>query len=382
MDFTLPEVTQDLRGLARDITEKVSTDERVARLEADDAALDDVLWRELGAAGLLGLEVGPEVAGDAGAGQSILESITVAEQLGRGLARVPYGLHAVAALPAIATHGSAALREHLAGEAATGAAVLTVALEEDLGTNSDHPQTLLSRTEHGWALTGSKVNVGYAGAATAIVVNAMSPDGVRAVVVDADAAGVRRTPTPATGKTPSFIVDFDGVVVDDDHVLDGGAVTVADIVDRATLAVCADQAGTLSRALELTAAYAVEREQFGKPIGAFQAVAQRLADGYIDTQGLSLTTLAAAWQFTRITDAGEDNDDGGLHVAVQTAKFWACDAGHRVAHTAVHVHGGVGLDTTHPVHRYFLRAKQNEYTLGSAPVTLAAIGDALAAAPA
>ncbi|MGC4936146.1 acyl-CoA dehydrogenase family protein [Gordonia sp. DT30] len=384
MDFTASETTEDVRGLTRDIAEKVSTDERVAKLEANDASIDDVLWRELGAAGLLGLELDPDSVGDAGAGASILETLAVTEQLGRRLARVPYGPHAVAAAPVIAAYGSPTLNEHLLGSAATGAAVLTVAFEEDLGTDPGTPQTRLTRTETGWSLSGSKVNVAYAEVAAAIVVNAMSPDGVRAVVVDADAPGITCIGTPATGNTPTSAIDFDGVVVGDDRILHGGADTVTEITDRLTLAVCADQSGTVSRALELTAGYATEREQFGRAIGSFQAVAQRLADGYIDAQGLSLTTTAAAWLFTRAADDTPESDSGGddLRVAVQTAKFWACDAGHRIAHTAVHVHGGVGLDTTHPLHRYFLRAKQNEFTLGSAPVMLAAIGAALAAVPA
>ena len=117
------------------------------------------------------------------------------------------------------------------------------------------------------------------------------------------------------------------------------------------------------RALELTAAYARSREQFGKPIGSFQAVSQRLADGYIDVEGIRLTLWQAAWRL------GE-----GLpcETEIATAKFWAAEAGHRVAHTAVHVHGGVGIDTDGDVHRYFVAAKHNEFALGGATAQLAA----------
>lgn len=382
MDFTLSETSDDLRGLARDIVEKISTDERVAELERVEAPLDEMLWRELGAAGLLGLELSGDAVGEAGGAESVLESVIVAEQLGRRLARVPFGPHAIAAAPAVCAHGSARLRELLGSAIADGSVILTVAFEEDLGTDATTPHTSLTRTESGWALSGTKVNVPYAQAANVIVVNAASPDGTRAVVVDADAAGLTRTATPVTGKTPTYVVEFDGVVVDDERMLTGGTDTVGEIADRLTLAVCADQSGLLSRALELTATYATEREQFGRAIGSFQAVAQRLADGYIDTQGLSLTTTQAAWLFTRGIEDDDPAEGDELRIAVQTAKFWACDAGHRVAHTAVHVHGGVGLDTTHPIHRYFLRAKQNEFTLGTAPITLAAIGAGLADAPA
>jgi alkylation response protein AidB-like acyl-CoA dehydrogenase len=109
--------------------------------------------------------------------------------------------------------------------------------------------------------------------------------------------------------------------------------------------------------------------QFGKPIGGFQAVAQRLADAYIDTEAIRLTMWQAAW----LLDEGLPCDS-----EVATAKFWAADAGHRVAHTAVHVHGGVGIDTDYPLHRYFVAAKHNEFALGGATTQLRRIGAALA----
>jgi alkylation response protein AidB-like acyl-CoA dehydrogenase len=111
--------------------------------------------------------------------------------------------------------------------------------------------------------------------------------------------------------------------------------------------------------------------QFGRPIGSFQAVAQRLADAYIDVEAVRLTMWQAAWRLS-----------AGLpcETEVATAKFWAADAGHRVAHTAVHVHGGVGIDTDHPLHRYFVAAKRLEFALGGATTQLRRIGAALATA--
>ena len=98
-------------------------------------------------------------------------------------------------------------------------------------------------------------------------------------------------------------------------------------------------------------------------------MAQRLADGYIDVEAVRLTMWQAAWQLS----AGLPSD-----TAIGTAKFWAADAGHRVAHTAVHVHGGVGIDMDYPLHRYFVAAKQCEFTLGGATAQLRRIGTALA----
>jgi 3-oxocholest-4-en-26-oyl-CoA dehydrogenase beta subunit len=139
---------------------------------------------------------------------------------------------------------------------------------------------------------------------------------------------------------------------------------------RATVGVCAHQLGVTERALGLTAEYAKSRHQFGRPIGAFQAVAQRLADAYLDVEAIRLTMWQAAWRL----EAGLPCEQ-----EVATAKFWAAEGGHRVAHAAVHIHGGVGVDTSHRLHRYFTAAKRNEFELGGATAQLRRLGAALAA---
>lgn len=371
MDFTPDEATAEVTRLTADIAAKCSTPEHVAELTAAGARLDVDLWRELSQAGLLGLELPEDVPG--GGGLTVVDSVAVAEQLGRALSIVPFGAHAIAAVPTLAEYAGETLRAVWIERAAAGLAVLTVAVDEDLGYDPTSPATTLTSAGDGWKLNGTKVIVTFATAADAFLVTATGPDGAVVVLVPIDSPGVSVVATPTTGLLPTSQVDFVDVAVPADAVLGGGDAAVARFLDRVTLAACAEQSGILDRALELTAAYAAEREQFGKPIGANQAVAQRLADGYIDVQGLKLTTAQAAWLFA-------NEDDAGL--AVATAKFWAAQAGHRVSHTAVHVHGGVGLDTSHPLHRYFLRAKHNEYSLGSLPATVARIGATLATEPA
>jgi alkylation response protein AidB-like acyl-CoA dehydrogenase len=161
------------------------------------------------------------------------------------------------------------------------------------------------------------------------------------------------------------------VRIDADRVV-GGDEVLAWLTTRSALGRSAFQLGVLERALELTAEYAREREQFERPIGSFQAVSSRLADGYIDVKALRLTVTQAAWRLS---------EDLPAEVDVNTAAFWAADAGHRVAHTTVHVHGGVGIDTDHPVHRYFLAAKQTEFGVGGATGQLLRIGRELADTP-
>ena len=384
MDFTLPETATAVRDLAADIATKISSDDRVATLEASSAPLDELLWRELAWAGLLALELPEALAGDAAGDLTAVENITVAEQLGRHLARVPFGQHAIAAGPLLARNATTTLATDLLPRMADGTLVATAAVEEDLGDDALSPTTALTRSDRGYLLRGTKINVPYAAAAGLLLVTATDADGVAVAVVDATTDGITVTDARTTGLTPTYHVEFSDVAVDDAHVLHGADV-VSDLVDRLTLALCAEQSGVLAAALAATASYAREREQFGRPIGSFQAVAQRLADGYIDVSALSLTTTQAAWMFAQSGSSSDDaatTDHNEIAAAIATAKFWAAESGHRVAHTTVHVHGGVGLDTSHPTHRYFLRAKQNEFTLGSASTALRRLGDALAADPA
>jgi alkylation response protein AidB-like acyl-CoA dehydrogenase len=166
-------------------------------------------------------------------------------------------------------------------------------------------------------------------------------------------------------------LELTDVELDADRVL-GGEDVVDWLTAHATVGVCAAQLGVTERAVELTAEYARTRVQFDRPIGSFQAVAQRLADAHVDVEAIRLTLWQAAWQLS----AGLPAD-----AAIATAKFWAADGGHRVAHTAVHLHGGVGIDLDHPVHRYFVAAKRNEFALGGATAQLRRLGGLLAAAP-
>ena len=153
----------------------------------------------------------------------------------------------------------------------------------------------------------------------------------------------------------------------------GDADALAWLSTNRTLGHAAFQLGVLERALELTADYARTREQFDRPIGSFQAVSARLADDYIEIKGLRLAIVQASWRLS---------EDLPADVEVATAAFWAAEAGHRVAHTTVHVHGGVGIDMDHPVHRYFLTAKQVEFALGGATAQLLQICRELADTPA
>src|SRR5581483_9368823 len=224
----------------------------------------------------------------------------------------------------------------------------------------------------GFRLTGTRTLVGYGPVAEAFLVPAETDSGTAVFVVASGDPGVSITPLQTTGLGCVGHLALDDVAVAADRKV-GGSEVVSWLRTISTLGRSAFQLGVLERGLQMTAEYARTREQFARPIGSFQAVGQRLADGYIDVKALRLTLTQAAWRVS---------EDIPAEIDVASAAFWAADAGHRVAHTIVHVHGGVGVDTDHPAHRYFLAAKEIEFALGGATGQLRRIGRELAETPA
>jgi acyl-CoA dehydrogenase len=339
VDFTLPDEDRELIALTR----RIVTDQ-----PAD-------LWQSLRSAGVLDAAL-PESVG--GAGLGFLAQCGVLVELGRAASAIPY-------LPTVVL-GAGVLSTPLDDR------VSTAALSEEDTDDPRRPSTHAERSAGGWVLSGAKTAVPAGPVADVFLVPATGPDGPAVFVVYPADEGVTVTRQYMVDGDDAAALDLAGVRLPDDRRV-GGADVLDRLVDRAVVGQCAHQLGVLERALELTAQYARTRVQFGRPIGEFQAVAQRLADAYIDVEAVRLTMWQAAWRVA-----------AGLPAATEiaTAKFWAADAGHRVAHTAVHVHGGVGIDVEYPLHRYFVAAKRNEFTLGAATVHLRQLGAALAGLPA
>ncbi|OBG15878.1 acyl-CoA dehydrogenase [Mycolicibacterium celeriflavum] len=368
MDFKTTEASEDLGGLVRTITDSVVTPERQRELDGLEQRLDRDLWAKLIEADVLSA-ASPEAVG--GGGFGVLEQVAVLVALGRQLSAVPYLESVVLAAGALAEFGSEALQQEWAVPAVRGEKILTIALDGEMGEGPVQA-TSSGASGSGFRLTGSRTLVPYGPVADAFLLPAETDSGTKVFVVPAANTGVAVESLSTTGQGSEGHLELRGVELGADSVV-GDAEALAWLATRATLGRSAFQLGVLERALELTAEYAREREQFDRPIGSFQAVSSRLADGYIDVKALRLTLTQAAWRLSENLPADVD---------VNTAAFWAADAGHRVAHTTVHVHGGVGIDTDHPVHRYFLAAKQTEFAVGGATGQLLRIGRELADTPA
>ncbi|GMU78660.1 MAG: putative acyl-CoA dehydrogenase [Acidimicrobiia bacterium] len=373
MDFGFNEEQQDLQSLAEQILEGELSVERLKEADASADHFDRDLWAHLAGAGLLGVVV-PEAQG--GLGYGFLEAALVLEQVGRTVAPVPYLATVVLGSLPIATFGSEALKDAYLPGVASGTTVLTAALVE-LGADPLAPTTTARRDGDGWVLDGQKDCVPAGMVADHVIVPARADDGqVVLALVDPAAAGVTRERQDTTNFDPEARLTLRGARVDDGDVLGDpadGLANLAWIVERATAAQCAVAIGVCEEALRMTAEYTKTREQFERPIATFQAVGQRAADAYIDTEAVRLTAWQAIWRLSEGLPATAE---------VAVAKFWAAEGGQRVVHAAQHLHGGMGVDKDYPLHRYFLLAKKLELALGGATPQLLKLGAILAAEPA
>ena len=365
MDLSHTADQESLRALARQVLADHATPQRIAEVEVSEERIDRALWAALARAGLLGLSV-PEEQG--GSGLGIVDLCILLEEVGRAVAPVPvYATLVLGTLP-IAEFGSPAQRLRLLPGVVSGELLLSGALAEPRNPDPLAPVTRASADGDGWRLDGVKMAVPAAALSAAIVVPAaVEGGGTRLFLADPHATGVTLEPQEMTNRELDYLVRLDGASGDP---LGGGPDALAWLVRRATVGLCAMQVGVTERALRMTAEYTSTREQFGRPLSAFQAVSQRAADAYVDVEGIRLTTLAAAWRLA----AGLDADD-----SIAVAKFWAADGGQRVVHAAQHLHGGVGVDVSYPLHRSFLWAKQLELSLGGGTEQLLRLGAMIAA---
>jgi len=365
MDFTLPTEVEEAAQLADTILRDHTTPDRLSQVEAAGGArFDPVLWNALADAGLLDLA---PAESSGGAGLGVLGLCRFLMEVGRTVAPVPAAADGAARL-FLSEFGAEA------PPARTGRPVLTWAISEQHEYTPETPLTSAAPDGDGYRITGAKYLVPAATLATHALVTAATPGGAAVFLVPLDAPDLRIREQRLSDTDLVGLVDLDGVAVGHDQLIGPADGTAAHrLVQLATVANCALQLGITEGAVRLTADYAKTREQFERPIATFQAVAQRLADGFIDTRFQGLAMWQAAWRLGE----GLPADD-----AVATAKLWAADAGHRVAHTTVHIHGGVGIDLDGVAHRYFTAATRFEQELGGATQQALMRGRLLAAEPA
>jgi alkylation response protein AidB-like acyl-CoA dehydrogenase len=369
MDFSFTEAQVDAAALAAMVFKNECTPERLKA--ADSGRHDPDLWAKLGDAGLLGLCLPESLAGS---GLGLLELSSMLIEAGKLVAPAPLASHIPSAM-AIAKFGDAAAQGMWLEGASTGAAILTAAISEEREHLPSPPTTTADFDGEHWLLTGVKSTVPAGTVAELFIVPAQTANGVTAFLVHPDDPGVTVIGQRVSDGSLVARLELDRAAVPAARILGAigdGETVVEWLEQRLTLAACAYQLGVVKGALELTASYAKTREQFGRPIGTFQAVSQRLADGYIDILGAELMLWQAAWRLEEGLPAEKE---------IAGAKLWAADCGHKIAHTTVHVHGGNGIDLDGEAHRYFTVGKLGEFALGGTTDQARKIGALLAAEP-
>jgi alkylation response protein AidB-like acyl-CoA dehydrogenase len=317
MNFDLNDEQRAIRETAREFLSSRFKLEKVREL-SESAGYDDEIWKEISELGWPGIAI-PEEHG--GQGLGTVELVLLCGELGFACAPSPFLSSAIAAL-LISHAGSDEQRQRwlpgLASGEINGAAAMT---------------------------PGDPAIVPDADAAAVLVL----PDGEGASLVERDAVHVE----------PLDLIDstrrYARVSADGGDPLPGD---VAAAVDRATVALSGELIGVAQRAMEMAVAYAREREQFGRPIGAYQAVSHRCARMLYDVEEARSLTYYAAW----CAEAQPDS----LSLAASMAKARASDAAWDVTASSLQVHGGIGFTWEHDIHLFLKRARVSGQLLGTA----------------
>ncbi|MDX2356988.1 acyl-CoA dehydrogenase [Dietzia sp. PP-33] len=376
MDFTRTETQAAVaEAVAGALTTAAPADELLTALPSrgvDDAGYDERLWSAFAGSGLLSLGLPAALGGD---DLSVADIAVVLEEVGRAGVVIPVlETLGLGVLPIVAL-GNADQQKALL-EGIEDGRILTAAVAEPGSPLPLEPTVRLD----GGTITGTVTSVRYAAQARSVLVPVSTAEGALGLVVVApDAPGVTLTPTLGSLGVPEYAMRFEATPVDDDEVLRGredGA--VLDEFRRLVLTACtAHGDGLVSGALDMTADYLKQREQFGRPLGAFQAVQQELADVYIVSRTLHVIAQSVAWRVSEGLAGPADRYSTDPTIGA----YWLAAEGPRAVQILHHLHGGVGVDITYPMFRYSSAVKDLARFVGGAQLHLDGLASAVAADP-
>jgi len=359
MDFAFTSDQQLLKSSARAFLDEHCTPAAVRLLWDDPRGESEAMWKEMAQLGWLGLAL-PEAHG--GSALGMVETALLLEELGRASYAGPY-LPTVLVARAIELAGSDAQKSRWLPAVSAGGARASVALlDGELSWGPDAITTRAEKSGPGWTLSGTKPFVAWAHVADVILVPARAPEGLTLFLVSPGAAGVK--PTPVTGMdlaTRWVNLALDGVPVGADAVLGApgqGRPLLETVLRMGAVGAAAEMLGAARRCLDMAVEYAKVREQFGQPIGSFQAIRHKCAEMLLEVENSHAAVYYAAWAL----DAGAD--DAAL--AASVAKAYVGDASRKVCGEAIQVHGGIGFTWEYDLHLYFKRAKALEVQYGDA----------------
>jgi alkylation response protein AidB-like acyl-CoA dehydrogenase len=364
MDFDFTQEQVMLRDLTREFLTRESTPRAVRSVMEDERGFSDATWQQLAEMGLQGLNID---AGYGGQGLGMVELALVLDEMGRAAYPSPYFATVVLAAGAIAASGQQNQMARYLPDIAAGRAKATLALIENaLSWTPAMVNMQAERRGSEFVLSGVKRFVPFAHVADLIVVvartSASDSDGTTVFAVPADAPGMSQKLNVEMDRTNrTSTVTFDNVTVGADAVIgevDHGWRVIGPVLERAALAAAAEMLGAARRCMDMSVEYAKVRQQFGQPIGMFQAIKHACSEMLLEVENSHGATYYAAWAL----DAG--SPDASL--AASSAKAYVGDASRKVCGSSIQVHGGIGFTWDYDLHLYFKRAKHFEPLYGDA----------------
>jgi 3-oxo-4-pregnene-20-carboxyl-CoA dehydrogenase beta subunit len=343
VDFTPTETQVAVRGVISDV------------LDRDTAG-----WKALADANLLGVPVPVEYGGE---GLGLLEVGAMLHEAGRRAATLPIWETLACAVPTLVASGTEEQMKRVLPGVVSGETVIAVALNETGAAMATRPRTSLRADGDRLVLTGRKVGVGSLEAAAHVLVTASDESGGTVVVLlDPATSGVTVQPTRASrGEGTEATLVLDEVEVNGADLLGVDAATT--LRRHAVAGLCMFGDGLVAGARDLTAEYVKQRRQFGRALAEFQAVSGQMADVYIASRTIGLAALSATWRTAAEHDLDPDDD-------LAVAAYWFTAEGPPALHTCHHLHGGMGVDVTYPLHAYFSWVQDVARALGGTHQTL------------
>jgi alkylation response protein AidB-like acyl-CoA dehydrogenase len=366
MDIGFTEEQELLRASARRFLENECPTAFVRERMAEPAAVTDAFWRKLSDQGWFGI-LYPEEAG--GSALGLVDMTVLMEEMGRAVMPGPFFSTILLGGSAILEAGSPAQRQEWLPRIVAGSAKVSLAWTEP-NARWDAAGIVASgrETASGFVLSGTKLFVLDAHSSDALVVavrtrdGSTMEDGISLFLVPNDTPGIAVTLLPTVDETRKLCeVRLDQVAVPAATLLGekhGAWRALSRVLDRATVALCAEMCGGAQRVLDMTTDYAKIRIAFGKPIGSYQGVKHRAADMLVDVENAKSLTYYAAWAI--------DEELAEAPLAVSMAKAYASDACRKVAGAGIQLHGGIGFTWEHDLQLYFKRAKASEVAFGDA----------------
>ncbi len=364
MDFGFSEEQEMLRQSARQFLEAECSMAYVRKMMDDDTGYSAEQWKKMADLGWTGL-IFPEAHG--GAGLNMVDMVVVLEEMGRVVMPGPFFATALLGGLAIDLGGSAAQKAKYLPGICAGTLKATLAQVEESG-RWDAEGIMLPAKKDGttYTLSGTKLFAHDAHNADLLIVPARTKGkgtrGITLFLVDAKQQGVKVTLLKTMDQTRKLCeVTLENVQIGKDGILgkaDQGWALLDRLIDRAKVALCAEMCGGAQKVLEMSVEYAKVREQFGKPIGSFQAIQHKCANMMVQVESAKSATYYAAWAVA--------NDVPEAHLAACMAKAYCSDAYRMVSGEGIQIHGGIGFTWEHDMHLYFKRAKGSEVTFGDA----------------